>query len=101
MKHVTPQGKTDSIIQNLKKSVGPEIQKCNPFQGELYKSMLWLDPANWVDNNQEIQAITNLASHFEIPLAENNFDVTKVKSEWKNFKSAINSFHENVKPRKI
>ena len=106
MKHVTPQGETDSIIQNLKKSVGPEIQKClsdrfNSFQGELYKSMFWLDPANWVDNNQEIKAISNLASHFEIPLTENNFDVTKVKSEWKNLKSVINRYYENIKPRKI
>lgn len=49
--------------------------------------MMWVDPANWTTNAQEVEDMEELAQHFEIPLQRSGFQSGQLKKEWNGLKT--------------
>ena len=70
----------------------------------ILKHMMWIDPANWVDNvNEEVGSILELAKHFETPLKylKFDFDEKNIKKEWRNLKLTVKNYYSKLKVKQI
>lgn len=97
---------SESVVEKVKQSLIPKIKDCldsrfKSFESECYKNMLWIDPANWGDTACEIDSMRALANHFSETLAVNNFDISKLSSEWKDFKRMVNYFMKGMKAKQL
>lgn len=93
---------SSNVISKIKGTSIPQIKKCletrfTSFDTELFRSMMWLDPANWGDTENEVKCLHFLAEKFATSLSANNFDLGKVKSEWIDLKRTVNFFMRGTK----
>ena len=77
----------------LRSEIIPNIKEClerrfHSFTEDdsIYSRMWWLDPANWREDNSELEAIGFLEEHFSDTLEFNGYDKSCTKSEWKDLK---------------
>ena len=50
------------------------------------RHMLWIDPANWTTNENELAAMNELVEHFKGPLARCGFDQNNMRKECNGMK---------------
>ena len=106
MTHVGTQ--SSQIVENLKARIIPVIMQClkermKPFlEEEIFKSMLWVDPANWsADISVELTAMQTLADHFATTLQFHGFESGNLKKEWKTFKVLVKHYYNGFKARDL
>lgn len=94
-----------TTVNSLKSSTLQAAQHClkqrfSAFDSEIYKHMLWLDPANWVEVEEDVKSLVYLSSHFEVTLSHNgkfNGSEAKLKREWKDLRLVIKHYYNGVK----
>ena len=66
-------------------------ERFRSFDEKIWESMKWFDAKFWTFKKDfgEDQ-IAYLTKHFEVPLSNTHFDVSKVGVEWKSFKRYVN-----------
>ncbi|KAK6186633.1 hypothetical protein SNE40_005922 [Patella caerulea] len=68
---------------------------------DFFKHLFWIDPANWTDLTTENEFLEWCYTYFKVPLEYQNFEVCKLKSEWKDFKYTVNYFFDGVGARNM
>lgn len=58
------------------------------FEAPIFKSMLWMNPAN---------DLKYIANHFKITLGVANFDIQNIENEWKALKRLCSRNYPNIK----
>ena len=92
---------------SLKKSIAGKLinllkDRFKDFNHVVYESMKWIDPVNWLPENEyDIQEIKNLSQHFESPLEEAQFGPYKVIVEWKSFRKYVSCHFRGVEARVV
>lgn len=100
---MTAVGSVQEEVSSLRRSSLPASGEClssrfESFGSAPFPSMLWVDPANWTaDTEGELAMMKQLAEHFATTLSEHEFDVTKLKAEWKVVKHTAKYFYPNLK----
>ena len=94
---------TTGVVSTSKRNILPQVIQClktrfSSFtEQEVFKHMLWADPANWFDNiSGELESMLFLANPFEKTLQQSNFDPTKLKTEWRNLKLTAKNLYRGV-----
>ena len=64
-----------------------------------FKSMYWLNQANWDfdTKNYGLEDLLFLANHIKDTFDETGFNKDNLKSEWKSFKHMVNQNYTSVK----
>ena len=74
-------------------------ERFSVFSQDIFKSMKWLNQANWdlAEKNYAIKDLLFLADHFRDTLNESKFDLGCLKSEWWSFKRMVNQNYGSIK----
>lgn len=70
------------------------------FEADIYKDMMWLDPANWNEDDPtaEVASLLNLATHFKSRKTDRyTVDESAVKSEWRDLRNTVKLFYPKLK----
>ena len=71
--------------------------KFGDFSKPVFKNMSWFDPKNWTqDRKYGDDQLTQLSSHFEVPLKYSGFSESLVKKEWRFFRNFVKVRHQGV-----
>jgi len=97
--------KASSAVKKLKSEILPALENCidsrfSSFKDtSIYTNMMWLDPANWSNDYatpEELKSLELLAEQFKTPLQAHDYQHSKVKQEWKDFKLEVKHYYQNV-----
>ena len=74
-------------------------ERFSAFSQDIFKSMKWLNQANWdlAEKNYGINDLLFLADHFKDTLDESKFELDCLKSEWRSFKHMANQNYGSIK----
>ena len=91
---------TSSLYRCCIKSVVKAYKtRFSSFDQEIFKSMRWLNQANWdlATKNYGLEDLPFFANHFKDTLHETGFNKDNLKSEWKFFKRMVNQNYASLK----
>ena len=78
-----------NLLLKLKQTLN---ERFHNQKGLAYQSMKWYDPKNWSHNRTYgMDQISNLYTHFKIPLDACNFELDAALCEWKNLRTFIST----------
>ena len=61
-----------------------------------------LDPKNWTqDRNYGDDQLTQLSSHFEVPLKDAGFNESLIKKDWRFFRNFVKVHHQGVNTKEL
>ena len=67
-----------------------------------YQNMKWYDPKNWSNNRTYVMdQISNLYTHFRIPLDACNFELDAALREWKNLHTFVSTNYRGLEARPL
>ena len=63
----------------------------------LIQSMIWLDPGNWGNDDDDLAKIAISGEYFQVPLKRAGFNYPGLKKEWPRFKQRVQYFYAGMK----
>jgi hypothetical protein len=92
----------DGVVKTARQHTQQVIQciedRLDSFNdGDLYKMMIWLDPAFWNDKAEDdVEMMNKLAAGFEVPLQKQGFDGSRILREWKDLRILARNFYSGM-----